>query len=98
MSFKLIEIQKPSPPGVLVIKARSRGSLTILLISLPIGIFAFLVLKDFSPSYTEPVKPFFIFNDAIIRGHINLYSIQHEIRQFFNFKDVLSISRFKFLE
>ncbi len=64
MSFKLIEIQKPSPPGVLVIKARSRGSLTILLISLPIGIFAFLVLKDFSPSYTEPVKPFFIFNET----------------------------------
>ena len=51
MSFKLIEIQKPSPPGVLVIKARSRGSLTILLISLPIGIFAFLffyIIKIFS--------------------------------------------------
>ena len=56
MNFKLIEIRQRTPPEVLVILSRSRASLTFLVLTAFISFAAFMILKDFFPSYTEPKK------------------------------------------
>ena len=47
MSFKLIEVQSPSPPGLLIINARSRTSITTILFTLFLSFVGFMFLKSF---------------------------------------------------
>ena len=47
MSFKLIEVQSPSPPGLLLINARSRSSITTILFTLFLSFVGFMFLKPF---------------------------------------------------
>ena len=47
MSFKLIEVQSPSPPGLLLINARSRSSITTTLFTLFLSFVGFMFLKPF---------------------------------------------------
>ncbi len=52
MSFKLIEVQSPSPPGLLLINARSRSSITTILFTLFLSFVGFMFLKPFLNFYS----------------------------------------------
>ena len=52
MSFKLIEVQSPSPPGLLLINARSRSSITTILFTLFLSFVVFMFLKPFLYFYS----------------------------------------------
>ena len=47
MSFKLIEVQSPSPPGLLIINARSRSSISTILLTLFLSFVGFMFLRPF---------------------------------------------------
>ena len=47
MFFKLLEVQSPSPPGLLIINARSRSSISTILLTLFLSFVGFMFLRPF---------------------------------------------------
>ena len=47
MFFKLLEVQSPSPPGLLIINARSRSSISTILLTLFLSFVGFMFLRPY---------------------------------------------------